>query len=685
MSTGAAPRTSRAEGARADPRGVVAWVIVGLSAASWVAVLFIADPPDAWVFAPWMLMYISPIAVTAIVLLRRPSHPLAVWLALGAVLPVFEVIIWVVRRGLDSGMAPSALALWNAAQGSITVLVGISVAHVLAEFPGSPDGDARPRHERITLRAVWCAFLVPLAVLLCSPVVVFPFYVVVASPVPNPFVTGVTLDPLLLAVAQETVSAMAVVTGAVLLMLRYRRSPRHERRPMRWLLVPVGLLPVPLVTQAVAFEAANLVVSLAWALLGVSFSLAIGLGLLQPTGLSADRALRKTVVYGLLWVVITVAYAAVAAIVGTAAGALLPVEAAVVLAVLVAIAFQPVRTVLQRLADRRVFGERPDPAQLVVGLGRSLEGTYDLDSLLPRMSTVLEEGMRLEWARVRLTPGEPAATDAALVVPVEVDGERVAVIECGPRRDGKLGPAEVAIIENFARQAAMAVRNVRLRALLVAQTELLAESRARLVRAQEQERRRIERNIHDGVQQDLTALIGLVGQARHELPPHATVADDLMALQAGLERVLADVRALAQGIHPSMLSDRGLLAAVEALSARHPVPVVVRADAGVRELRPREDVEGAAYFTIAEALANALKHASAQQISVALRLREERLHIKVSDDGAGFDPDDTNGSGLANLSARVVAVGGRLVVTSDPGSGTTLTAMFPLSEQEVMA
>ncbi len=687
MSTSALSRDARALGARGGAgsglarmaRGALSWTVVAFSALSWIVVFVLAVPQRPANLIPWMTMYAAPIVVAVIVLVRRPRHPLAVWLAIGTLLPVFEFAIWVIRQGLAAGMAGAELALWNALQGAVAILVGVSVAHVVARFPGV---DAPRRYERVVLGALWCALGVPLVLLLCSPVVVFPFYVEVVTAVPNPFVTAVMIDPLVLAIAQEVVGSLVVAIGAALLLLRYRRAEGQERRSMRWLLVPIALLPVPLTTQAFDSGESSLVLSLAWALMGVSFAVAIGLGLLQPAGLNVDRALRRTIVYGLLWAIITLAYAAVAAFVGTTAGALLPVGWAVVLAVLVAIAFQPLRSRLERLADRRVFGARPDPAQLVVGLGETLQGTYDLDSLLPRMSTALEEGMGLQWARVRLTPADALAMDAALVVPVEMDGEAVAVIECGPRRDGKLGPAEVAIIETFARQAAMAVRNVRLRAELVAQTELLAESRSRLVRAQEQERRRIERNIHDGVQQDLTALIGLVGHARQEFPvAEGTLGDDLSALQSGLERVLADVRALAQGIHPSVLSDRGLLAAVEALSARHPVPVVVRAGPGVRELRPPEDVEGAAYFTIAEALANALKHAKAQQISVDLRLREGRLGIRVRDDGAGFDPAGAGGSGLANLAARVAAVGGRLDVSSRPGTaptGTTVTAEFPL-------
>jgi signal transduction histidine kinase len=223
------------------------------------------------------------------------------------------------------------------------------------------------------------------------------------------------------------------------------------------------------------------------------------------------------------------------------------------------------------------------------------------------------------------------------------------------------------------------VGNVPLKEELEHQAALLRTSRARIVHAQEQERRRIERNIHDGVQQDLTSLIGLSGHARQEFEHHPdAVGDDLEAMQEGLRRVLADLRDFAQGIHPSVLSDRGLLVAVETLAGRHPVPVTIRADASLRALRLPDELEGAAYFTIAEALANTLKHSRADRLDVELREDDDRLIVRVSDNGDGFDAATALGTGLTNLRDRVVAVGGSLQIDSSPHGGTTLIAEFPL-------
>ncbi len=163
---------------------------------------------------------------------------------------------------------------------------------------------------------------------------------------------------------------------------------------------------------------------------------------------------------------------------------------------------------------------------------------------------------------------------------------------------------------------------------------------------------------------------------------------ELAALRRGLGRVLRDLRELAAGIHPSLLTDRGLLAAVEALAAGNPVPVTLRADPGLRDLRLAQEVEGAGYFTVAEALANSLKHAGASRVEVALARSGGSLSITVTDDGNGYEPpvaDDPSGSGLHDLAERLSALGGSLEVVTSPGAGTTVAATIALTPVEVGA
>jgi PAS domain S-box-containing protein len=256
------------------------------------------------------------------------------------------------------------------------------------------------------------------------------------------------------------------------------------------------------------------------------------------------------------------------------------------------------------------------------------------------------------------------------------DGTLVAVsIAAAPVRDasGQVVSNMVAYTDITERKA-QAAEVHRLNAELHARLEELAASRARIVTAGDTERRRLERNLHDGAQQRLVALaLSLrVAQAQLDSDPaaaRATLAD------AGdeLARALDELRELARGLHPAVLSDRGLRAAVEMLAGRAPIPVEL---AGIPEERLPEAVEAAAYYLIAEALTNVARYADATAVSVRVAADATRVLVEVSDDGAG-GADPAGGSGLRGLADRVEALGGSLELVSPAGEGTTVRAEIP--------
>ena len=210
----------------------------------------------------------------------------------------------------------------------------------------------------------------------------------------------------------------------------------------------------------------------------------------------------------------------------------------------------------------------------------------------------------------------------------------------------------------------------------------LRASRERLALAADDERRGFERALHDGVQQQLVALLAKMGLARNQLARDAKlVARTLAELQEDARQALDDLRELAHGIHPPVLSDRGLLEAVEARIARLPIGVTIEPDGVGRGTRYAEEIEGAAYFFVCEGLANVLKHAAAQHTTVKLSSTPDLLSVEVSDDGRGFDPGAVVSSGLRGLSDRIEALGGDLRVVSRPTAGTTLVAILPLQER----
>ena len=418
--------------------------------------------------------------------------------------------------------------------------------------------------------------------------------------------------------------------------------------------------------------------------------------------------IRKSLVYGILWLLIVMAYVLAAATFGVAVGGQVPVALAILLTVVATLAFQPARRRLEKLANRWVFGERTSRYELLAWFGAELERTLSLDELLPRLAETVQRGLDASWTRISLatsprensvpapqaTAGtapeaaaEPVLTSRLLVADADAP---VGVIECGPRLDGGYTDQDRSLLETLARQAALAVRNAGLASELSArldeiriQAGELAASRARIVHAQEAERRRIERNIHDGVQQELVALIASLRLARNQLDLDPTAAGATLAgLQEAVRVTLDDLRNLAQGIHPSVLTDRGLLPALEARTRTAPIAIAVTADPALRRMRFDDDVEGAAYFVACEALANALKHARADTIEFVVRHDRDRLSIQVQDDGVGFDPRDTPRRGLADLEDRVAALGGSLVIESVPGHGTTVRCELRASARE---
>jgi signal transduction histidine kinase len=264
----------------------------------------------------------------------------------------------------------------------------------------------------------------------------------------------------------------------------------------------------------------------------------------------------------------------------------------------------------------------------------------------------------------------PAEGERRAAVPVTHDGKPVGVIV----HDSTLEGSED-LVASVASAAGLRMENERLDAELRARLEELRASRARIVEASYRERRRVERDLHDGAQQRLMALALNLKLARSKVDEDPAGAGALLdEATAELEQATAELRELARGIHPGLLTDRGLVPALEALASRAPVPVELRAEIGER---PASGVEAATYFLVSEALANVAKHAGAQRVSVTVARSNGALTVEVADDGrGGADPD---GSGLRGLADRVAALDGEFSVGEGDDGGTCVRASIPLS------
>jgi signal transduction histidine kinase len=434
--------------------------------------------------------------------------------------------------------------------------------------------------------------------------------------------------------------------------------------------------------------------------LGVAFLLALiaGLPASAAAALLTHRLygvevwVNRSVVYGTLVVAISVLYSLVVGAVGLVAGRgdRANVLAAVAATAIAAVAFQPARRRAQRFSNRLLYGDRVSPYELIATFTERLDDV-SIAEILPRMSALIAEGTGAErvriWLRsgaelrpvaawpahdtlppsVQLPAGElPTFDDPAF--PVRHAGDLLGAITVGLPPAEPITPATERVLADLATQAGLVLRNVAL-------VEELQRSRQRIVSTQDEARRRLERDLHDGAQQRLVALSLDLRMARDR----ATAAGDveltgrLDTAEQELARSLAELRELARGIHPAILTQNGLGAALRSLAERSAVPVELRFAA---DRRYPAEVEATAYFTVSEALANVAKHAAASRVVVAVDEADDRLSIEVRDDGVGGAVFD-GGSGLRGLADRVEAVGGRVDVRSVSGAGTVIHAVMP--------
>ena len=353
----------------------------------------------------------------------------------------------------------------------------------------------------------------------------------------------------------------------------------------------------------------------------------------------------------------------------------------------VAVAFQPLRLWLDAGANRLVYGRRQAPYESLTGFTRRLAGAYSVDEVLPRMVEVIAVGLRCPAAAVTLNDGSAQAAarwppEAAQlpndppsqVVEVRHQGERHGSLAIWTHAGEELNASEQRVLSDLALQAGLVLHNARLSAELERRLEELRASRLRLVSAQDQERRRLERDLHDGAQHDLVALrmkLGLAeGVARTSSSQLATVLSELRDDTAA---TLENIRRLSRGLYPPLLESQGLAAALTAHARRLPIPAQVRAC----ERRFTYDIETAVYFCCVEALQNAAKHSCAHEAWISIDETDGHLDFEIGDDGQGFDIARSNGgSGLQNIRDRVDALEGTLEIHSSP-QGTRIEGSIP--------
>ncbi len=638
--------------------------------------------------------------VGLIVAMRRPQNPigwiyLGVWAGVGAVFGIAGTYAqWAATARPNAPGATFAEWLQNWAW------VPIFIVMLAYPFLLFPDGHLPSRRWRPV------AWTIGIAVSLWSIAFAFEghdYTDALNRHVPNPY-SSPTVAPFFDAariwLSFIVLSLIAATVGS--LFVRYRRAHGEEREQIRWLMFAAGItvvwlaLPVEHGSGGIADFIQGFILML--------IPISIGIAILRYRLYDIDVVIRRTIVVTLLAAFITVVYVAIVVILGSRFSDTLVLR--IVATALIAVAFQPIRERAERWANRFVYGQRATPYEVLARFGDRVGETYASDDVLPRVARVIAEGTSADRAEVWLRLGDelrlaarwpaggdrPAlAIDGDVLPPLEADrsapvrhqGELLGAIAVTKAPSDPLTPGDAEVVDRLADQAGLILANARLTAHLEARLEQigmqaaeLRASRQRIVAAQDEERRRLERNIHDGAQQHLVALAVKLRLAKTAMTADAergrTMLEDI---RGEIEAALDTLRSLSLGIYPPLLEEQGLAPALAAQYLRSSLPVRLEAD----DLgRYPIEIEAAIYFSVLEALQNAAKYAHAGDITISIEPDRGGVRFSVADDGVGFDPSRVgDGSGLAGIRDRLAVLGGDATVESTPGGGTVVRGRVP--------
>jgi signal transduction histidine kinase len=655
----------------------------------------------------WTLITSSFGIVAILVLARQPRNPIG-WILMAIGLMFVEPLApygeFAISRGLPGGLVSVAIA-----GPSWAPPIGLMGTVLLLRFP---NGELlSPRWRKVEWLAI-IGILVTFFSILFDPRMLdeegFPNFA-------NPL--GVdALEPVLSASQAAILLIPAtIVASAASLVIRFRRSTGIERAQMKWLTTAAAAVAV---IYGVAILV-SLVLDAPWGGTAptprwvaviqnasvtsfVLIPISIGFAILKYRLYDIDVVINKTLVYGAMAAFITAVYVAIVVGIGRSIGSERNLGLSIGATALVAVAFQPVRERVQRFANRVVYGKRATPYEVLSQFSGGMAQAVATEKLLTRMARVVAEGVGVARAEVWLHVGPelvreatwpeangqlgsvvplPADDEVASVpdadafVPVRYQGELLGGIGVKASPGEAINAAKTKLLEDLASQAGLVLRNARL-------IEELRTSRQRLVTAQDEERRRLERDLHDGAQQRLVAISLVLRMAQGLVRPDSNpdLGSRLGQASEQLALALSELREFARGIHPAILTEAGLVPAIRSLAERSTVPAKVESSLD-RRLPP--PVEATAYFVVSEALTNAGKHSKATAVTIRAEALDGALMLRVADDGVG-GADTTRGSGLRGLADRVAAVDGTLEVESPPGRGTTLTCWIPLSGQGML-
>ncbi|ALJ20431.1 sensor histidine kinase [Microbacterium sp. No. 7] len=651
--TAVAAEGGRARHARARPlRGVLTAAIVGIAAAAAAAAALTARPSTATaalLLAAALVPLVTTTVVALMIVFGVPLTPFSAYLSLSLTLFVAGGTAGSVAQVLPEGLA------WVE---RLTIVVSVFGFFPVGYF--FPTGRAVPG---------WSRRLVPAWLALGVFTLSFPW------------------DPFPDAALVVLAAAGAALIGTVVAcqVVRYRRaSSTIERQQQKWVMLALFLI-AAMMLAIIALPAGSVgrdpvltvLFGLLWPIASTVLPVTIGFAMLHYRLFDVDLVIGRGIVYAAATAFVLVSYLLVVGAVGlvwpTGTPVVLPVAATAV----AALGLAPVHRFVRRRVNRWLYGHRDDPSVVLTRLARDLGRDGALHAVLDRVSTALAAALRAAAVETRAVDGSSALVGARsgaprAETPLSADGEVIGTITVWPHEGERLTAGDERMLREIGDAAGIAVR--------AALADLrLQRSREALVVAREDERRRLHRELHDGVGPTLASVAQRIRRARDLAPRQPGTAHALLASAGeGIEHAMNEVRAIVAGLRPPALESLGLAEALRAAWADAERPVIrVRGDPGT--LSPAAEI--AAYRIAMEAVGNAARHSGARTCHVTLERSGAELRMRIEDDGGGGARSTPGGNGLRTMRERAEGLGGR-VTLRDGHPGTVVELVLPLPDPE---
>lgn len=627
------------------------------------------------------------LAIGAYVFYKRPSDPAA------RVLFLFSATVLgalTYNFGLQVSDFVKGFSFWLYLATNILCyfLVAVTMMHFLLLFP---------RPQPLITRHTW---IVPI-------IYTAPFVLFIITSAAARFGAISTLDWMRQANVGISVVESLLVVFVVFGMISAYRNARDKvsRQQVRWFLAVLTLLFLIFMVYGVLLVILGRppFSSNVMALFTFLLPLSLAFGILRYRLFDIDPIINRTLVYGALTAITMGIYVFIVGYLGNLFQAIDKSIIAFLATGLVAVLFQPLRERLQRSVNRLMYGERDDPYAVLTSLGERLEAVVAPEAVLPTIVETIAQTLKLPYVAVALKEkgdfkiitsyglASAAMDESCRTLPLSHQNEIIGRLILAPRSKSEtFTPSEERLLIDIARQVGVAAHAVRL-------TTDLRRSRERLVTAREEERRRLRRDLHDGLGTTLAALHLQAGGIRTLINDDPVAASSLVdELQSDIRAAIADIRRLVYDLRPPSLDELGLVGAIRARAARcsagngdktwglteapanNTLLVSVEAPENLAPLPAA--VEVAAYRIATEALNNVLNHSQARLCMIRIENKDDLL-LEVQDDGVGFPPERSSGLGLRSMHERAAELGGYCVIESAPGEGTSVKVCLPLPKE----